>query len=177
MATVMPFSFSLLRKFLHPKLGWSAILEPQYSVKKLLNSGILRQNPIQGTVLFAILYSGVSFCLDWAFRWTIGQNPRPPLWTVIASIGGATVISSVVVFLLLSFTQRQQKALEELNHSLRNSLQVLLYAAQQCDADTAPKAQDAIDNISDTLRDITQRLGAISEHEFRPNHKNHERAN
>ena len=138
-------------------------------MKKLLNSGILRQNPVLGTIRFAVLYFGVSFILDWAFRWTIGQNPMPPLWTVLASIGGATTISSIVVYILLCFTQRQQKALEELNHSLRNSLQVLLYAAQQCDAETQPKAQEAIDSISDTLRDVTQRLGAMSEREFRPN--------
>ena len=140
-------------------------------MKRLLNSGMLRQNPVQGTILFAALYFGVSFCLDWTFRWTIGQNPMPPRWTILVSIGGATVISSVAVFMLLSFTQRQQKALEDLNHRLRNSLQVLMYAAQQCDAETQPKAQEAIDNISDTLREVTQRLGAMSERELRPNHQ------
>ena len=146
-------------------------------MKKLLNSGILRQNPVPGTIVFAVLYFGISFFLDWLFRWTIGQHPMPPLWTVLVSITGATTISSIVVYLLLSFTQRQQEALEELNHSLRNSLQVLMYAAQQCDAETQPKAQAAIDSISDTLRDVTQRLGAMSEREYRPdNHKtrNHE---
>jgi uncharacterized coiled-coil protein SlyX len=142
-------------------------------VKSLLNSGILRQNPVQGTIAFAIVYFGLSLFLDWVFRWTIGQNPMPPLWTVLVSISGATTISSIVVYLLLSFTQRQQKALEELNHTLRNSLQVLMYAAQQCDEETQPKAQAAIDNISDTLRHVTQRLGAISEREYRPSeHKN-----
>ena len=43
-----------------------------------------------------------------------------------------------------------------------------MYAAQQCDAETAPKAQEAIDNISNTLRDVTQRLGAVSERKYRP---------
>lgn len=137
-------------------------------MKKLLNSGILRQNPVQGTSLFALLFFGLSFFLDYVFRWSIGQNPVPPLWTVALSIGGATALASCAVYLLLSFSHRQQKALEELNHSLRNSLQVLMYAAQQCDAETAPKAQEAIDNISDTLRDVTQRLGAISAREYRP---------
>ena len=137
-------------------------------MKKLLNSGILRQNPVQGTSLFALLFFGVSFFLDYLFRWSIGQNPVPPLWTVALSIGGATTLASVAVYLLLSFSHRQRKALEELNHSLRNSLQVLMYAAQQCDEETAPKAHEAIDNISNTLRDVTQRLGAVSEREYRP---------
>ena len=146
-------------------------------MKKLLNSGILRQNPVRGTAIFAALYFSISFFLDWLFRWTIGQNPMPPFWMVLVSLTGATSISSLVVYLLLCFNQRQQKALEELNHSLRNSLQVLMYAAQQCDAETQPKAQDAIDNISDTLRRVTQELGAVSEREYRPNHESNEANN
>lgn len=137
-------------------------------MKSLLNSAVLRQRPVQGTIRFAVLYFGISFILDWTFRWTIGQNPVPPLWTVIASIGGATLISSVAVYLLLSFNQRQQQALEELNHELRNAMQILAYASQQCDHDTQPKAQAAINSMSDTLRRITHRLGAASEHELRP---------
>lgn len=137
-------------------------------MKKLLNSGMLRHNPVQGTIVFAVLYFAVSLFLDWLFRWTIGQNPMPPLWTVLVSISGATTIASLAVYLLLCFTQRQQKALEELNHSLRNSLQVLMYAAQQCDDETQPKALEAIDGLSNTLRDVSQKLGVISEREFRP---------
>ncbi len=140
-------------------------------MKKLLNSGILRQNPVQGTIRFAVLYFGVSFFLDWLFRWVIGQNPMPPLWTVLISIIGATTIASTAVYLLLCFTKRQHDALEELNHKMRNAMQILAYAAQQCDADTAPIAQAAIDEMSDSLRRITQRLGGISEHEFRPDQK------
>jgi two-component sensor histidine kinase len=140
-------------------------------VKKLLNSGILRQNPVSGTIVFAILYFGFSVFLDWFFSWRVARVSAVPLWTVLLSIGAPTLVSSVAVYLLLSFHRRQQEALEELNHSLRNSLQVLMYAAQQCDAETAPKAQKAIDSISDTLREVTQRLGAMSEREYRPNGK------
>jgi signal transduction histidine kinase len=140
-------------------------------VKKLLNSGILRQNPAQGTALFAIAYFTISYVLDWLFRWTIGENPMPPLWTILLSIGGATSISSIAVYLLLTFTKRQQQALEELNHELRNALQILSYAAQQCDADTAPKAQEAIHSMSSSLRRVTQELGVMSKREFRPTPK------
>lgn len=137
-------------------------------MNKLLNSGILRQNPAPGTFRFAVLYFGVSFILDWMFRWAIGQNPMPPVWTILMSIGGATAISSLVVYLLLSFNRRQREALEELNHELRNALQILVYASQQCDDETQPKALAAIDSMSDSLRRVTQRLGAVSEREFRP---------
>jgi len=107
-------------------------------VKNLLNAGILRQNPVHGTIRFAVVYFGVSFLLDWTFRWTVGQTPMPPMWMVLMSIGGATVISSIAVYLLLAFNQRQQQALEELNHELRNALQILVYASQQCDDETQP---------------------------------------
>jgi two-component sensor histidine kinase len=140
-------------------------------VKKLLNSSFLRQNPVQGTILFALVYFAVSYVLDWTFRWAIAENPMPPLWTILVSIGGATAISSLAVYLLLSFTRRQQQALEELNHEIRNALQILAYAAQQCDSDTAPKAQEAVENLSTTLRRITQRLGATSERKFRPKNR------
>jgi two-component sensor histidine kinase len=147
-------------------------------VKRLLNSGILRQNPVQGTVLFALVYFSISYVLDWLFRWAIAQNPMPPLWAILLSIGGATAISSIAVYLLLVFTQRQQQALEELNHEIRNALQILAYAARQCDAETAPKAQEAIASMSSTLRRITQRLGAASEREIRPvNNKNNQLMN
>jgi len=140
-------------------------------MRSVLNSGILRQNPVQGTLGFAVLYFGISFFLDWLFRWTIGENPMPPLWTVLLSISGATTIASIAVYLLLWFAKRQREALEELNHTMRNAMQILSYAAQQCDADTAPKAQAAIDEMSDSLRRITRRLGASSEREYRPRQK------
>ena len=143
-----------------------------FLVKKLLNSGILRQNPAQGTTAFAVVYFAISVFLDWLLRWVIGQTPVPPMWTVLLSISGATAIASIAVYLLLCFTKRQHEALEELNHKMRNAMQILAYAAQQCDADTAPKAQAAIDEMSQSLRQITQRLGGMSEREFRPEQRN-----
>ena len=81
---------------------------------------------------------------------------------------GLTAISTFVVYLLLSFTKRQQEALEELNHELRNALQILSYAIPQCDGDTRPKAEAAIESMSSTVRRISQRLGMVSEKELRP---------
>jgi hypothetical protein len=137
-------------------------------VRFLLNSSLLRQNPVRGTIIFAIVYFGASFGSDWLFRWTIGDAPMPPLWTVFVTIGIGTAISSVVVLLLLSFARRQYEALEELNHELRNALQVLSYAVPQCDEETRPTAEGAIESMSSTLRRVSQRLGMMSEKELRP---------
>ncbi len=137
-------------------------------MKTLLNSAVLRQNPVRGTVIFACLYFAANFAADWLFRWSMAENPMPPVWAIITSIGIVTAISSIVVYLLLSFTKRQQEALEELNHELRNALQILSYAVPQCDGETRPKAEEAIESMSSTLRRISQRLGMVSEKELRP---------
>lgn len=137
-------------------------------MKTLLKSAILRQNPVRGTIVFAIIYAALKFAADWAFRWSIPDKSPPPVWAIVLTIGIGTAIASMAVFLLLTLTQRQKHALEELNHELRNALQVLSYAVDQCDGETRPKAQQAIGTLSDAVRKISQKLGMVSEREYRP---------
>jgi hypothetical protein len=137
-------------------------------VKSFLKAAVLRQSPVRGTVLFALLYSAIKFIADWTFRWTIPARPQPPMWSVVLTIAIGSAIASLVVFLLLTFMRRQQQALEELNHELRNALQILSYSVDQCDKDTRPKAQQAIGTLSDAVRKISQKLGMVSEREYRP---------
>jgi hypothetical protein len=137
-------------------------------VKTLLKSTILRQNPVWGTIVFALVYAAIKLFADWIFRWSIPDKPPPPVWAILVTIGIGTVIASTAVFLLLTLTQRQKQALEELNHELRNALQVLSYSVYQCDDYTRPKAQAAIGTLSDAVRKISQKLGMVSEREYRP---------
>jgi signal transduction histidine kinase len=137
-------------------------------VKSFLKAAVLRQRPVRGTVLFALVYSALRFLADWTFRWTFPDRPQPPLWSVILTIAIGSAIASMLVFLLLSFMHRQQQALEELNHELRNALQILSYSVNQCDNDTRLKAQQAIGSLSDAVRRISQKLGMVSEREYRP---------
>ena len=137
-------------------------------MKTLLKSAILRQNPVRGTIVFAIIFSAIKFAADWVFRWTIPEKAPPPVWSIVVTIGIGTAIASLAVFLLLTLTQRQKVALEELNHELRNALQVLSYAVNQCDRETRPRAQEAIGTLSDAVRKISQKLGMVSEREYRP---------
>lgn len=137
-------------------------------MKSLLKSAVLRQNPVRGTILFAVIYAGLKLAADWIFRWNIPDKSPPPAWTIILTIGIGTAIASAAVFLLFTLAERQKKALEELNHELRNALQVLSYAVNQCDGETRPKAQSAIGTLSDAVRKISQSLGMVSEREYRP---------
>jgi len=137
-------------------------------VKTLLKSAVLRQDPVRGTILFAVIFSAIKLAADWIFRWSIPDKTPPPVWAIVLTIGIGTVIASMAVFLLLTVMQRQKQALEELNHELRNALQVLSYAVNQCDRETRPKAQEAIGSLSDAVRKISQKLGMVSEREYRP---------
>ncbi len=118
--------------------------------------------------MFAAIYAAIKLAADWTFRWSIPDKAPPPVWSIVVTIGIGTAIASMAVFLLLTLTQRQKHALEELNHELRNALQVLSYAVNQCDGDTRPKAQEAIGTLSESVRKISQKLGMVSEREFRP---------
>ena len=137
-------------------------------MKTFLKSAILRQNPVRGTILFALFFAGLKFLADWTFRWTIPDRPQPPMWAILLTIAIGTAIASMAVFLLLTLMERQKRALEELNHELRNALQILSYSVNQCDDETRPKAQEAIGMLSDAVRRISQRLGMVSEREYRP---------
>src|SRR4051812_14321814 len=167
MALAVPFVLNRREKFC-ANSARSAILKLRFPVKTFIKSAVLRQSPVRGTLLFAIVYSVIKFAADWMFRWRIPGSPQPPLWSVVVTIAIGSFISSLVVFLLLTFMHRQQRALEELNHELRNALQVLAYSVDQCDAETRPKAQEAIGTLSDAVRRISQKLGMVSEREFRP---------
>ena len=80
------------------------------------------------------------------------------------TIGISTAISSFVVYLLLYFMRRQREAVEELNHELRNALQVLSYVIPQCNVETRQQAQGAIEDMSDTVRRVSQKLGMPTEY-------------
>lgn len=137
-------------------------------MRTLLKSWILRQNPVRGTVLFAVVFAAIKLVADWIFRWTIPEKNAPPAWAIVLTIGIATAIASTAVFLLLTVLRRQEQALQELNHELRNALQILSYSVDQCDGETRPQAQAAISTLSDAVRRISQRLGMVSEREYRP---------
>ena len=164
----MPFVFQQKANSFHKRYSGRLSSRHGIPVKSFLKAAALRQSPVRGTVLFALGYSAIKFLADWVFRWTIPDRPQPPLWSVLLTIAIGSAIASAVVFLLLTLMQRQQRALEELNHELRNALQILSYSVNQCDEDTRPKAQRAIETLSDAVRRISQKLGMVSEREFRP---------
>ncbi len=118
--------------------------------------------------MFAIAYSILKFLADWLIHWVIPARPIPPVWSMVITIGIGTVIASILVFLLFSLMNRQQRALEQLNHELRNALQVLSYITHDSDPETRVKAHAAIRTISESVRRISRDLGMASEREYRP---------
>jgi two-component sensor histidine kinase len=117
-------------------------------------------------VAFAVVFFGLKLAADWLFRWTIPEKSPPPGWAIVLTIGLGTLISSAVVYLLLRLLKRQREAVEELNHEVRNSLQVLSYVVPQCDETTRQEAQAAISAMSETVKRVSHKLG-MEDHDER----------
>jgi signal transduction histidine kinase len=116
-------------------------------------------SPVLGTVLFALAFFAIRIGSDWFFRWFIAETPRPPLWTVLITTGIGTAISSVLVYLLLASAQKQFRAVRVLNHELRNSLQVLSFAAANLEPKMAAAARDSIARLLRALQQASNLLG------------------
>jgi hypothetical protein len=112
-----------------------------------------------GTLLFAVLFFFARLGADWLFRSVIPDHPMPPMWSVLLTIGLGTTIATVVVFYLLRALRRQEHALDELNHELRNALQVLAYVIPSCDAKFAAQAEGAISRMKETVTRVSRELG------------------
>src|SRR5919204_3820200 len=98
-----------------------------------------------GAVVFAVLFFFARLGVDWIFRWVVAGAAMPPIWSVLVTIGFGTAVSTVIVYYLLRALHAQDRALDELNHELRNSLQVLAYIIPSCDPMFADKARGALE--------------------------------
>lgn len=124
-----------------------------------MRSGFRQISPLRGTIIFAVLFFFARLGMDWLFRWWVPDVPVPPLWTVLLTLGIGTAIASTAVFLLLTSLRREFTMMAELNHELRNALQVMSYALPHCDAESQRHVGAAIDKVTTTLSSISQELG------------------
>lgn len=113
-------------------------------------------NPKEGTALFAVLFFFARLGSDWLFRWYIPGEAVPPLWAIIATLGFGTVLASIPVYLLLKAVQREHSALSELNHELRNTLQILTYSLPNCDAESQQHLSVVVDRMETMLRRVSR---------------------
>jgi hypothetical protein len=115
--------------------------------------------PTVGTGVFAGMYFFARLGLDWLFRSLIPGIPMPPLWSVLLTQTVGTGIVSGLVFVLLVNLQNQREAMRDLNHGLRNALQVIAYVVPSCTVDNRARAEDAVDKMTTVLEDVSERLG------------------
>ena len=120
---------------------------------------VRRIPPWVGAMLFAALFFFARLGADWLFRWAIAGAPMPPFWSVLLTIGFGTAISTTVVYFLLRALHAQDRALDELNHELRNSLQVLAYIIPSCDPAMADQARSALERMTRTVSRVSEQLG------------------
>lgn len=114
---------------------------------------------MRGTILFAILFFFARLGMDWLFRWWVPDISVPPLWSVVLTLGAGTLIASTAVFLLLQSIRREFVLMRELNHELRNALQVMSYALPHCDSESREHVGVAIDRVTSTLTAMSEELG------------------
>jgi predicted nucleic acid-binding protein len=77
----------------------------------------------------------------------------------LITTGIGTAISSVLIYLLLASAQKQCRAVRVLNHELRNSLQVLSFAAANLEPKMAAAARDSIARLLRALQQASNLLG------------------
>ncbi len=132
------YGASTMRSTLTPEIR--RVEKPDHSARWELS----KLSPVVGAAIFALAFFAIRIGSDWLFRWFIADAPRPPLWTVLITTGIGTSISSLLVYLLLASAQKQFRAVRLLNHELRNSLQVLSFAASNLEPKMAAAARDSI---------------------------------
>jgi hypothetical protein len=116
-------------------------------------------NPKHGTAAFALMFFFARLGIDWLFRWHLPGTPVPPLWAVALTLGLDTAIASLAVYGFLILMKRERAAIVELNHELRNSLQVLAYALPDCDQRSQEHLTVALDRMTGTLRKLSRLTG------------------
>lgn len=124
-----------------------------------MRTTIRQLGPIRGTIIFAVLFFFARLGMDWLFRWWIPDISVPPLWTVFLTLGVGTAIASFAVFLLLTSLRREFVLMRELNHELRNALQVMTYALPHCDQESRTQVDAAINRVTSTLTTLSHEIG------------------
>jgi two-component sensor histidine kinase len=120
---------------------------------------LTRIGPLVGALLFGALHFVVRLGTDWIFRSEIPDYPMPPLWSMLLTQLFGTLITAVVVYYLLATLRAQMFAVRELNHELRNALQVISYIVPQCAPADAEKGRAAVQRLTQALARVSKELG------------------
>ena len=120
---------------------------------------LARMEPLAGAVLFGAIFFLARLGSDWLFRWVIPDQPMPPLWSVLLTQTIGTAIFSGTVYSLLLALRRQEQAVRDLNHELRNALQVFTYIIGQSASADVERGRAAVLRMTSTLARVSKDLG------------------
>jgi hypothetical protein len=81
------------------------------------------------------------------------------MWSLLLpQLFGASVVTALL-FLLLGVIQQQHKSMQELNHGLRNALEIICYLLPQLPPEARTQGNEAVARIVTTVRVVSKRLG------------------
>jgi len=118
-----------------------------------------RVQPLAAALLFGVIFTGLRVACDWFFRSMIPDHPMPPTWSVLMTQSIGSAVAVVVLYWLLQAQRRQMNAVRDLNHELRNALQVFSYIIPQCAQHDADRGRDAVMRMTTTLQRVSRELG------------------
>lgn len=112
-----------------------------------------------GAVVGGVVYFFARSGADWVCRYYVPGYPLPPMWSLLLpQLFGASVVTALL-FLLLGVIQQQHKSMQELNHGLRNALEIICYLLPQLPPEARTQGNEAVARIVTTVRVVSKRLG------------------
>ena len=115
--------------------------------------------------LTALAVAAVVFAAGGVLDWFVTRRYLPPISLMLAGAAIAIAVGLLVFQLLTDIQQRHQAMLErlrriaELNHHVRNALQVIAYHSAADRSGSPAELKDQIDRIESALREISAALG------------------
>ena len=115
-------------------------------------------SPLVGAMVFAGIFFSGGMLFEWLFRSVVAEEKTPLWWSLALTQAIGCLIAAFLLYLLLDALRRHRRAAEQLNHELRNALQIMAYILHSCDEVQAEQARAAIVRMSYVLREISQQL-------------------
>ena len=95
---------------------------------------------------------------EWLFRSVVAEEKTPLLWSLALTQAMGCLVAAFLLYLLLDALRRHRAASEQLNHELRNALQIMAYILPTCGEVQAEQARLAIARMSAVVREISRQL-------------------
>lgn len=115
--------------------------------------------------LVAFIFGALMFLCSLALDWVLLLDHERTIVTVMASDGLAGLVAGILVFRLLQFGRERRRLIEqrlvtisEMNHHIRNALQVISFSAQSSKTKEVAEITEAVDRIQWALREVLPKV-------------------